>query len=188
MAGKPADDLAIVRYGHPALREKAARVGRVTDDVRALVERMVELMHRARGLGLAANQVGIPRRVAVIELDEEMVPLVDPEIVSSEGAEAAEEGCLSLPRLYGQVTRPTQVVVRYRDLSGRRRKLKAEGLLARAVVHELDHLAGRLFIDQVDESSLHWLLGTSENGEAITQPTALEDALKVFLSAPSQER
>jgi len=178
-----AEELQIVQYGHPALRQKASRVGRVTDDIKALAERMVASMRRAQGLGLAANQVGVPRRVAVIEIDGEVTPLVDPEIVSTKGSEEAEEGCLSLPRLYGQVARPTQVVVRARDLSGKRVKIKAEGLLARALMHEIDHLNGRLFIDHVDQSTLHWSIKTGEEGEAVVQPTTLEEALKVFASA-----
>lgn len=181
------DDLQIVRYGHPALRQKAARVGRVTNEVRALVERMVELMQRAHGLGLAANQVGVPRQVAVVEIDGKVTPLVDPEIVSVRGEETIEEGCLSLPRLYGQVTRPAQVVVKARDLSGKRIRVRAEGLVARALLHEIDHLNGRLFIDHVDQSSLHWSLQTGQNGEVVVQPTTLADALKVFTSARGGE-
>ena len=173
-------DIAIVRYGHPALRQKAALVRRVTDDVKALVARMVEVMRSAHGLGLAANQLGIPRRVAVVEIDGELTALIDPQIVSARGTESLEEGCLSLPRLYGDVARPTKVVVRARDLSGKRIKVTAEGLLARALCHELDHLNGELFIDTVDESTLHWLVGMTEEGEQVTQATTLEDALKVF--------
>jgi peptide deformylase len=175
--------LEIVRYGHPALRQRAARVGRITADVKALVQQMVEVMHQARGLGLAANQLGIARQVAVVEIDGKVTPLVDPEIVSVKGEEASEEGCLSLPRLYGVVSRPTQVVVRARDLSGKRIKIKAEGLLARALMHELDHLNGQLFIDRVDRSTLHWSIRTGEDGELVIQPTTLEEALKVFASA-----
>jgi len=175
--------IEIVRYGHPVLRQQAARVGRVTDDVRALVARMTDVMRRANGLGLAANQVGVPRRVAVVEIDGKVIPLVDPEIVSAKGSEPGEEGCLSLPRLYGQVARPTRVVVRARDLSGKRIKLRAEGLLARALLHEIDHLNGQLFVDRADPSTLHWSIRTGENDEVIVQPTSLEDALKVFTSA-----
>ncbi len=180
--------MSIVRYGHPALRQKAAAVGRATGDLEPLVNRMVELMQAARGVGLAANQVGIPRRVAVVEIAEGPAALVDPEIVSAEGEEASEEGCLSLPKLYGDVARPTRVVVRARDLSGKRVKLTVEGLLARAVCHEMDHLNGKLFIDRVEEATLHWLVGHTEDGEPVMQATTLEDALKVFTAARARGR
>lgn len=175
--------LEIVKYGHPALRQVGGRVGRVTEEVRALVQRMVEAMHRAKGLGLAANQLGIPRQVAVVEIEGKLTPLVDPEIVSMKGSEPGDEGCLSLPRLYGIVTRPTEVVVRARDLSGKRIRIKAEGLLARALMHEIDHLNGRLFIDRVDESTLHWSVQTGGEEEVVVQATTLEEALKVFTVA-----
>jgi peptide deformylase len=184
-----AGDLTIVRYGHPVLRRKAEPVGRVTADVRRLANRMANLMREARGVGLAANQVGVPRQIAVIEIDGKLTPLIDPEIVSTRGEETTDEGCLSLPRLYAQVPRPTRVVVRARNLAGRRVKIEAEGLLARALCHEIDHLNGRLFVDRiVDYDSLYWLVGHSEDGELITQPTTLEEALKVFSAAsPSRD-
>jgi len=183
MADELGRDLEIVKYGDPVLRQRAALVRRVTDDVRALVERMVAVMHEAHGVGLAANQVGIPRRVAVVEIDGELTALIDPEIVSAKGSESLDEGCLSLPRLYGQVARPTRVVVRARDLSGKRVKIAAEGLLARALCHEVDHLNGKLFVDTVDEPTLHWLVGTTEEGEQVVEPTGLEEALKAFAVA-----
>jgi peptide deformylase len=177
-------NLEIVKYGHPVLRQKGEKIGRITGDIRNLVHRMADLLHKANGLGLAANQVGIPRQVAVVEIDGKLTPLIDPEIVSMKGAEDGEEGCLSLPRLFGIVTRPTQVTISARNLSGRKVKIRAEGLMARALMHEIDHLNGRLFIDQVDQSSLHWSIRTSEEGDVVLQPTTLEDALKVFTAAP----
>ncbi len=183
MSASEKKDLKIVHYGHPALRQKARKVGRVTDDVRELVDHMAKLMRAARGLGLAANQLGIARRVAVVEIEEELRPLIDPELVSAEGEEAADEGCLSLPRLYGSVPRPAEVVVRARDLSGKRIKVRAEGLLARALCHEIDHLNGKLFVDRADEATLYWLVGQTEEGEPLTRPTTLEDALRVFAAA-----
>jgi peptide deformylase len=179
--------LKIVRYGHPVLRQKAAPVGRITDEVRQLIEHMLPVMREARGVGLAANQLGISRRIAVIEVDGTVVPLIDPEIVSSSGAETSDEGCLSLPRLFGEVTRPTHVVVRARDLSGKWIKVRGDGLLARALSHEIDHLNGRLFIDRADPESLHWLLRLAGDEEPILQPTTLGDALKAFLNAAPTE-
>jgi peptide deformylase len=183
----PAQQFKIVRYGHPALRENAQRVGRVTREVKELVAHMAELMRAAGGLGLAANQVGVARRVAVVEVEGKLTPLVNPELVSAKGSEPAEEGCLSLPRLYGMVARPTQVVVKARDLTGKQMKLRAEGLLARALCHEIDHLGGKLFVDKVDESTLHWLVGETTEGEPVIQPTTLEEALKVFVAAGGRD-
>ena len=187
MAAEHLSNLVIVQYGHPALRQKAARVSRVTSDVKDLVQRMVELMHQANGVGLAANQVGIARQIAVVQLEGELVPLIDPELVSAKGSETADEGCLSFPRLYGRVTRPTHVVLRAKDLSGERVKVRAEGLLARALMHEMDHLAGRLFIDHVDQATLYWSLRPTEEGEPVTQDTTLGEALKVFASVTGRD-
>ncbi len=173
--------LKIVQYGDPILRQPAKRVGRVVaPEIRQLVEQMCEAMSASHGVGLAANQVGVARAIAVVEVDGETTVLLDPEIVSANGAEASDEGCLSLPRLYGLVERPTSVVVKARDLRGRQFKLEGEGLLARALQHEIDHLNGKLFIDRVDRSTLYWLVGHSEEGEPVIQPTTLDDALKVF--------
>jgi peptide deformylase len=191
--------LKIVRYGHGALRQKARPVGRGAAELEPLVERMAELMRAANGLGLAANQVGLPLRVAVIQHEGRLIVLVDPQIIKAKGSETADEGCLSLPRLYGEVTRPAEVWVAARDLSGKRIKLHGEGMLARALCHEVDHLDGRLFVDQVDESTLHWLIRRgaprrdpsglvpshdgSDEEEPVVQATTLEDALKLFLSS-----
>jgi peptide deformylase len=176
-------ELKIVRYGHPALRRKSAPVGRVTDEVKSLIARLLPAMRAAGGVGLAANQVGITRRIAVIEIEGKVTPLIDPEIVSRKGAEVSDEGCLSLPRLFGEVERPTHVVVRARDLSGKWVKIRGEGLLARALCHEVDHLDGRLFIDRVDDSTLHWLIRAPGEEEPILQPTTREEALNAFLRA-----
>lgn len=183
MGSEISNEMRIVRYGHPALRQPAVRVGRITQQVRDLVAGMTDLMRRANGVGLAANQVGVARRVAVVEVEDRLIPLIDPELVSAKGCETMEEGCLSLPRLYGNVARPAQVVVRARDLEGRRFKIRGEGLLARALLHELDHLSGKLFIDDVDQATLHWTVRSGQDGELVCQPTTLEEALKVFLAA-----
>ena len=183
MSHEPDTKLKIVQYGHPALRQQARRIQRPTEDIKRLVRRMIELMRGSRGLGLAANQVGLPVRVAIVEWEGEPRPLVDPEIISAKGEEVGEEGCLSVARLYGDVPRPAEVLVRARDLSGRKIKLRAEGMAARALCHEIDHLNGKLFVDRVDQSTLHWFIRTTKEGEIITQPTSLEDALKVFAAA-----
>ncbi len=178
-------DLKIVQYGHPALREKAAPVRRSFKDLTELVERMMSLMRDAHGLGLAANQVGIPRRVAVVEIEETATVLIDPELVSAEGSETSEGGGRSRPRRYGKGERPSRVGVRARDISGKKIQVVGEGLLARALCHEVGHLNGKLFIDRADEATLHWLVGHTEEGEPIIHPTRLDEALKVFSAAPS---
>lgn len=185
MASKPSPEnsAAIVRYGHPALRKPAARVGRVNADIKQLVARMVESMRAAHGLGLAATQVGDNRRVAVIEVDGDLTVIVNPELTACRGRDIGEEGCLSFPRLYGCVERPTHVSVKARNLSGKTVTIEGEGMLARALCHEIDHLDGKLFIDVVDPTTLYWLLGHDEEGEPITQPTTLENALRAFGAA-----
>ncbi len=188
MKSEKLKELRIVHYGHPALREPAEQVGRVSGEIKALAARMIELMNEARGLGLAANQVGIPKRLAVVVIEDEPTVLIDPEMVKTEGSQKGEEGCLSLPRLYGEVERPARVKVRATNLSGKRFTLEGEELLARALCHELDHLDGRLFVDLVDESTLHWLVRTRNGEEPVIQPTTLEDALKVFLLAEEGAR
>jgi peptide deformylase len=180
-------ELKIVRYGHPALRRRSAPVGRITDEVKDLVAHMLPVMRRAVGVGLAANQVGVTRRVAVIEIEGKVTPLIDPEIVSRRGSEISDEGCLSLPRLFGQVERPAEVVVRARDLSGKWVKIRGEGLLARALCHEIDHLDGKLFIDRVDDTTLYWAIRTQGAEESVIQPTSREEALQVFLNAHRAE-
>lgn len=184
--GAPKTNLKIVRYGHPALRQKSAPVGRVNEHLHELAEEMAELMHAANGVGLAANQLGINQRLVVIETDGKLIVLIDPEITSRKGEQVSDEGCLSLPRLFGAVARPAEVTVRARDLKGKWFKIRGEGLLARALSHEIDHLNGHLFIDRVDQDTLHWLVRTSEGGEPVVQPTTLAEALKVFTAAAQE--
>lgn len=136
--------------GSPALRQRAAEIGTVDDGVRALVTDLFETMRALKGVGLAANQVGVARRVAVVETDaEHSYVLVDPVVVEAEGAAKDEEGCLSIPDIYGDVERAARVVVEAADEQGRRRRVEGAGLLARAMLHEIDHLDGILFIDRV---------------------------------------
>jgi peptide deformylase len=120
----------------------------VTDEVRRLVADMFETMHHARGIGLAAPQVGRTERLAVIEIEGEPLVVINPEIVErSTGKDKAEEGCLSIPDIYADVERPKDVVVRAMDLEGNEYEIEATDLLARCLQHEIDHLDGRLFLD-----------------------------------------
>lgn len=149
------DLLPILIAPHPGLKAKTRRVaGTDSDLVRGLVPRMFATMYRAPGIGLAAPQVGQLLRLAVVDLQPEDKPapivLVNPEIVAaSEEIATREEGCLSLPGQYADVTRPARVKVRYLDQEGARREIKAEGLLAACLQHEIDHLDGVLFTDHI---------------------------------------
>lgn len=139
-------------YGDPVLREECRPVETVDDEVRRLIDDLWETMYAADGIGLAAPQVGVPLRVFVYDVrDPEAEPgvLVNPEIVRREGADRGEEGCLSLPGLSEVVERAARVVVRGLDERGEPVEMEAEGLLARCLQHERDHLDGVLFIDHL---------------------------------------
>ena len=135
--------------GSPVLRQRSAEVGVVDDEVRRLVEDMFETMDAAKGVGLAANQVGIARRVVVVDADGDRFAMIDPVIVETEGRSIAEEGCLSIPEIYGDVARPERVVIEALDVEGNRYRREATGLKARAIQHEIDHLDGILFLDHL---------------------------------------
>ena len=135
--------------GSPVLRQHSAEVKTVDDEVRRLVDDLYETMDAARGVGLAANQVGVARRVAVVDADGDRFVMIDPTIVEAEGRATAEEGCLSIPDIYGDVTRPDRVVIEALDQEGTRYRKEATGLKARAIQHEIDHLDGILFLDHL---------------------------------------
>jgi peptide deformylase len=141
--------LRIHLLGSPVLRQHSAEVGQVDDEVRRLVDDMFETMDAAKGVGLAANQVGVARRVAVVDADGERFAMIDPVIVETEGSATAEEGCLSIPEIYGDVSRPDRVVIEAHDREGNPYRLDATGLKARAIQHEIDHLDGILFLDHL---------------------------------------
>jgi peptide deformylase len=154
--------LEIHSLGNGALRQSTRRIGKVDDSVRELTRDMLRSMYAARGIGLAAPQVGIHKQLLVLDLDLEnptTPPLVfiNPEIIScSASVETYEEGCLSIPGVYLNVVRPSAVILSFRDEMGRPRKMKADGLLARCIQHEMDHLEGILFVDRVtDENELN---------------------------------
>ncbi|HEY3290393.1 MAG TPA: peptide deformylase, partial [Anaerolineae bacterium] len=155
----------IRKIGDPVLRRKAKKVEKVTRDVQKLVDDMVETMHAAHGLGLAAPQVGVLQRVAVVEIEaSEGVPgsgtiyaLINPEIVKvSEEKWVNQEGCLSIPGWRGDVERPLNITVKALDRSGNRIKLEVEGWVARAFQHEVDHLDGVMFIDKLVTPDRMW--------------------------------
>ena len=133
--------------GDPILRERTERLPHVTEDLRSLVVDMFETMYAAEGIGLAAPQVGRKERVFVMDVDENPLTMINPEIVERDGTERAEEGCLSIPEIFGDVDRATRIVVRATDLDGNTIETELTDLAARCVQHELDHLDGKLFID-----------------------------------------
>ena len=143
----------LIKLPDAKLRLRSEPVGPVTEEVRALAADMLDTMYDAPGIGLAAIQVGIPKRLVVIDLGktpEERRPTVflDPEVTwSSEETRIHEEGCLSIPEYYEEVERPDRVRVRYRDLDGRTVEAEADGIMATCLQHEIDHLNGVLFID-----------------------------------------
>jgi peptide deformylase len=141
--------LPLYLLGQPVLRQRSAEIPTVDDGVRRLIDDMFETMDAARGVGLAANQVGVARRVAVIDAEGRRFAIVNPVIVSAEGRSIAEEGCLSIPDLYGDVSRPERVVLEALDRDGQPFRLEVDGLVARAVQHEVDHLDGILFLDHL---------------------------------------
>ena len=141
--------LEIKKAGDPVLKQIAAPIDRLTKRHRQLLDDMAETMYSADGVGLAAPQVGKSLRIVVIDVQDEhgLLELVNPVITTREGTVVDSEGCLSVPQVYGDVERAERVTVEYMDRRSRRRSLTAEGLLARCIQHECDHLDGRLFID-----------------------------------------
>jgi peptide deformylase len=140
--------LEIRVFGDPVLRQETRVVEQVTDEHRRLIDDMLETMYAAKGIGLAAPQVGRLERIAVIDVHEgQPFAIVNPEIVYEEGAEKGEEGCLSIPEVYGDVERSQRVTVRALDRDGKELQVDADELLARCLQHEIDHLHGKLFLD-----------------------------------------
>jgi peptide deformylase len=134
--------------GDPVLRKPTKPVTEFTDELRRLIADMFETMYAAEGIGLAAPQVGRSERLAVVDVEGKKYTLINPEIVSRNGAtEKAEEGCLSIPDIYGDVERPPEVTIRAFDENGNQYEASANELLGRCFQHEIDHLDGRLFID-----------------------------------------
>jgi peptide deformylase len=146
--------LAILEYPDPRLRKTAKAVGVVDDAVRQLVGDLLETMYAAKGIGLAATQVDVHRRVLVLDISEERnqpLVLINPEILSAEGRGPGEEGCLSVPDIYDKVQRATRIRVRALGTDGQPFEMDAEGLLGVCIQHEMDHLEGKLFVDYLSE-------------------------------------
>jgi peptide deformylase len=158
--------LKIANYTVPEqrkiLRGRCRPIVKITEKTRKLIADMLETMYEAAGVGLAAPQVFVDQRLFVYDIGEGPDALINPEIIHAEGEEVAVEGCLSIPRVQGDVPRHTRLTVRGLDRRGRRVNLEAEGYLARVFQHEIDHLNGVLFTDRAIESSLHTLTEEEE--------------------------
>ncbi len=164
------------------LRQKARRIRRFGRDLAALAEDMVETMRAANGVGLAAPQIGLPIRIFVAEIPKEeddpqsgrVYIMVNPKIVKASRTQVkGEEGCLSIPGIYGDVWRAEEVVVRAQDPYGKEFRIRAKGFLARVFQHEIDHLEGILFIDRLEDPTALWTY-KEQDGEWVTEPVALD--------------
>ena len=142
--------------GDEILRKKSREVEKVDDKIRELLDDMVETMHKYNGVGLAAPQVGILKRIIVIDLydDSGVYKLINPVIVKTKGEQEVEEGCLSFPNQYAKMIRPEEVIVEAWNENQEKIKIKAKGLLAQALAHEVDHLDGILFVDKMIPGTL----------------------------------
>jgi peptide deformylase len=147
--------LTILEFPDPRLRTRAAPVAAVDDSIRQLIDDMLETMYAAPGVGLAATQVDVHKRVLVVDVTQEQnrpMAFVNPEIIEREGSTEAEEGCLSVPGIFDKLsTRSERIVVRALDRRGQPFELEADGLLAICIQHEMDHLEGKLFVDYLSE-------------------------------------
>lgn len=144
----------IIKFGDPVLHRRAEPVADINEEIVTLARDMVETMHLAPGIGLAAPQVGVGQRLITVDLSlgekpDELIILVNPEILEEEGVAIEEEGCLSVPEIREKVLRPARLVVRGFTLEGKEVEIEASGLLARVFSHELDHLEGKFFIDRL---------------------------------------
>lgn len=146
--------LPILKYGDEILHRKSEPINNINDAIIELAQKMVQTMHSAPGIGLAAPQVGVSKRLITIDLSvgkdpSKLIILINPEILEEEGEEILEEGCLSLPGISENVPRPSKILVRGIDLKEKERTIEASGILARAFCHEVDHLNGKFFIDRL---------------------------------------
>lgn len=140
--------------GDECLTKVCRPVTEITPRIEQLIEDMLETMYEANGVGLAAPQVGVLRRVVVIDIGDGPIVMINPEIIEESGSQTGDEGCLSLPGKAGQVTRPNYVKARFTDVDGELYEIEGEELLARAICHELDHLDGHMYVEKV-EGEIH---------------------------------
>ena len=145
--------------GDEILKKKSREVEVIDEKIQILIDDMIETMHKYNGVGLAAVQVGILKRVVVIDLYDDNGPivLINPVILKTKGEHEVDEGCLSFPNQFAKVMRPEEVVAEYTDRDGKRKKIKAKDLLAQAISHEVDHLEGEVFIDKIIPGTLEYI-------------------------------
>lgn len=143
--------LTLGNPGEETLKKKCKPVGELTDRMKELLEDLKDTLYESGGVGLAAPQVGVLRRMAVIDIGDGLIELIDPEIIKEEGSQTDNEGCLSFPDRWGMVTRPQKVTVKTKDRDGNDVEIVGEDLLARALCHEIDHLDGKMFTELVTE-------------------------------------
>ena len=149
----------IRQEGDEILKKKSREVEEIDDRLQILIDDMIETMHKYNGVGLAAVQVGILKRVVVIDIYDDKGPIVmiNPIIIKTKGEKELDEGCLSFPNKFAKVIRPEEVVAEYTDRNGKRMRVKAKELLAQAISHELDHLNGEVFVDKMIPGTLEYV-------------------------------
>ena len=145
--------------GDEILKKKSREVEIIDDKLQTLIDDMIETMHKYNGVGLAAVQVGVLKRVIVIDLYDDNGPivLINPIIIKTKGEQEVDEGCLSFPNKFAKVVRPAEVVAEYTDREGKRMRVKAKELLAQAIAHEVDHLNGELFVEKMVPGTLEYI-------------------------------
>lgn len=149
-----------LRYeGDEILKKKSREVEQIDDKLQVLIDDMIETMHKYNGVGLAAVQIGILKRVVVIDLYDDNGPIVmiNPVIIKTKGEQEVDEGCLSFPNQFAKVIRPAEVTAEYTDRNGKRMRVKAKELLAQAICHELDHLDGEVFVNKIIPGTLEYV-------------------------------
>ncbi len=154
--------------GDEILRKKSKEVTQIDDKIRTLIDDMVETMHKYEGVGLAAVQVGVLKRILVIDIYDEKTPiikLINPVIIKQKGEKEVEEGCLSFPNKFAKVIRPEEVIVEGFNEIGQKVKIKAKDLLAQALCHEIDHLNGIVFIDKIIPGTLEYVQPEEKNNK-----------------------
>ena len=165
--------------GDPVLRKATTPVEKVTDEIRSLISDMFDTMYAAEGIGLAAPQVGRTERLTVMDVEGQRFAFINPEIIEREGSARGEEGCLSIPEIFGDVTRATRVVVRALDENGSEIEVEGTELLARCMQHEIDHLDGKLFIDY---------LSMLKRRSALSKWEKIKDDYPSFIRKVAQEK
>ncbi len=143
--------MEVLRYPNPMLKRPSAALLMVGDEERRILDKMAETMYSGHGIGLAAPQIGISKQLLVVDIgDKRLLRLINPSVLKMEGKEGMEEGCLSVPGIYININRPQKIMIKALNENGMETRFEADGLLARAIMHEIDHLRGKLIIDHIN--------------------------------------